>query len=1171
MVSQLRHPPTRWWVVFFLAAGTMPARAATKWPVARGPSHEPLPYRYDRARVKKLPRAFLEDPPACTLYTATTFLIEADGTVETIFHEIIRFNRRGGIEKLGEYQYVTFNPAYQKLTLNEARVLKAGGQTESVEPRHVQLRDQNTDYASYNHEKRLIISFPHLEVGDAVEVKVTVRGKNPEHDGYFFNRYTFAEDQNPVARDELLVRLPKTQTLKYAAQGGKLPPRTWEEGKFRFYHWRLTNLRQVPSYDDLPPREELRRHVVLSTFPSWDAVGRWIQKLRKGSWECGPDLRRVVARVTKNLTSDEAKARALATWVRRNVRYVHLSGTTLHEYKPLKANAVFTNRYGDCKDQVQLLAVMMRQAGLRASLVSLGVRDDGQIAREVPSPWASHMILLVTIGGKRHWVDTTVPQGSWDFLSLSCMDRLAYVVDDQGCRLLRTPGPTADQTRYEQTTTVAVAADGSTRNRRRVVFHGAAAVIQRDAWSDLPAVERRLLLAAELQNFNTRARLRRLEVSDRDLRDLDRPLTTALEFDIPAHFGGRKELEGVIGDPKVYDKLMRHTLEYDRQVALDLGRPFISTHRFQIQLPVALQFDGLPRDRLVESKWGTFRRTVRADAKDPRRAVLVFHTRMDKTRIEVADIPRFREFQEEVYRAYRPWFDLKPTQDLADASYLEALQYLAPDDVASAAVLAQLYCRHDRRPDARRVLDWARFLHPRAARLWELTVRAAADPAEEETTYQEMVRRFPRELKYVLALGATRVKRGKYPEAKQVLEGLTRKAPAALKGAAFFQLARAEFRQGRSVQALRRWEAAAQADPDSVSSAAALLFKGQIYEQLKRPREAGRAYRQALRADSEAEEALLALIRLELAAGRRAGALDFLRRYTVLVRDDLRGLVRAADYHLRLGRTEDAADLAQRALDIRFDAQAQRVLGLVHARRGRPDLAVPALARAEKTPAVRETLIRGNLALGRLLDAVRQAKEARPSAKATPGLSQACTLVEQLSERRKALVKRARLSKNKAASWGKAVDAVVCAEYARDQGRPAKEVAKLLARALGSGVDLGPAYSLRGLLALERGRLSKALEDARKALALDRQDARAYYVRGRVRYERKAAGALADLKRAAELTRRKDAVVLHALAAALHRARRFQDALTAQREAVKLRPHDSELREQLREFEKQAK
>src|SRR5262245_20379857 len=171
-------PPVLLVCLALASAGT--ARA-DDWPVPRGASNEPSPYRYDPAVWKRVPRAFLEDAPACILYSATTHLVDRDGTVETITHDVTRLNGRKGIDRLGEYTYVTYDPSYQKLTLNVARVHKRDGKVVPVLPKHVQLRDVSTDFQTYDHDKQLVISFPNLAVGDVLEVKWTTRGKNPEY------------------------------------------------------------------------------------------------------------------------------------------------------------------------------------------------------------------------------------------------------------------------------------------------------------------------------------------------------------------------------------------------------------------------------------------------------------------------------------------------------------------------------------------------------------------------------------------------------------------------------------------------------------------------------------------------------------------------------------------------------------------------------------------------------------------------------------------------------------------------------------------------------------------------------------------------------------------------------------------------------------------------------
>src|SRR5262249_31166610 len=159
------------------------------------------------------------------------------------------------------------------------------------------------------------------------------------------------------------------------------------------------------------------------------------------------------------------------------------------------------------------------------------------------------------------------------------------------------------------------------------------------------------------------------------------------------------------------------------------------------------------------------------------------------------------------------------------------------------------------------------------------------------------------------------------------------------------------------------------------------------------------------------------------------------------------------------------------------------------------------------------------LMLGRWTDAERVAKPAEGGAKVE--------LLDGLLARRQALVAKSDLTDRQR----EAIDHFLCAEFAQDEGRPAEQVETLLAPCFAAGAEFGSAYGLRGLLALERGRFTEALADAERAIAQSPDDARGYFVRGRVRLVRGLDGALADLTKAAELSKRKDARILHWLAA----------------------------------------
>jgi tetratricopeptide (TPR) repeat protein len=1143
-----------------------------RWPVPRGASREPAPHVYDPKSLDKVPRAFFDDAVATVLYSGNTHIVEKDGTIETITHEITRLNGRKGIEKLGEYRNIVFAPSYQKLTLNAARIHKAGGKITEVLPRHLHLRDVGTDYLVYDPEKQLIITFPSLEVGDTIEVKWTVRGKNPEHAGQFFSRYSFGDPLYPVVLDEFRVWVPKDRPLKHATAFGKVAPAVTESADGKLYVWKTINTPQSPKDEDLPSKEELRTTLMVSTFSSWEEVGNWKIRLRAECWKCTPEVEAVVKKVTAGLKSPLDKARALTYWVRRNVRYVSVGDK--HDYTPHPPAKVLANRYGDCKDTTQLLAVMLRQVGVKVELATLGTYDDGQIDRDVPSPWGTHAILLASIDGTEHWIDTTAQLAGWDFLPRDDSDRVCYLTDEKGkIRLSRTPKMTPEQNRIDQTTDVWIGADGSSRCRRVCVSSGMSAMSQRDAFVEVPPGERRRQVTAELQDSNSRTRLLSLDVDEEALRNHDRPVAVRMDFEIPKQFAGTPDREGSVTDSKVWSKLLAHNIDPDRQVPLVLPAPCETVHRYRFHLPAAWELDALPRAKKLRCPWGRF--TVRTRALDNpdgalREVEVTFQLRIDNPRVEAADLEDFRTFTEDVSREYRVWLTLRQVTGINSAPLLESLLAVSPQNGGAAATLARIYLRAGKTADARRVLDRACYYTPDEAALWELRVQAADKADDELKAQRELVKRFPDEPRYGVALGDLLVSAGKHDEARELLEELTDRGAPSSRALAHYHLARSYYRKDELKEALAELDEAAQADAETVNLRA-LILRGQVLEELKRPADAIAAYRKALESDRDNQTALLSLIRLSLTAKDRAASLDYLRRYTLVAGKDVSGLLLAADAYFSLKRYDDAFELASRARDIGFHEKAQRILGLIHLSRGEDDKALLHLDRAEPDSVVLAGLLEACVRLGKVREVETYLDKAGRLDRPSPALVRALSRERALLKRRAELSKLVEVPKAKQAEYAAGLDALACAEELYRQHQPLARVDKLLERACKPDLAIGPALALRARLSLEHGKLGPAMADADRAIELSPRDAGGFLVRGRVRMERLAAGALADLEKAAELTGRKDADVLGALAECLAQAGRYDDAVSAQKAAVELRPRDEVLLAQLKALEKAAR
>ncbi len=359
----------------------------------------------------------------------------------------------------------------------------------------------------------------------------------------------------------------------------------------------------------------------------------------------------------------------------------------------------------------------------------------------------------------------------------------------------------------------------------------------------------------------------------------------------------------------------------------------------------------------------------------------------------------------------------------------------------------------------------------------------------------------PDEVKNTLGLADVLIQQQKQTEARKLLLPLTKRGTPANRAKALFYLARSHYRTDELEKALGHLAAAEKADAPTVSTARAYQLKGQILEELGRPSDAVQAFKQALDRDAEASFPLDALVRLMLADNKPAEALAYLRRYVLVVGDDISGQLLAAEHFLKLKHYEDALELATRVREQRFHEKAHRILGLVWLQRGDFARAFEHLDKATPDATVLEGLMRAGLALGRLDDVAGRLDQAARVDLSTVELKKQMERARLLLERRAELLKDAPSPAGQDGLRAELLACVACAEEAAAEGRWA-DAERLERLTRDRGLELGPAVGLHARLELEHGKLTRALTAADRAIALSPRQANGYFVRGKVRLER---------------------------------------------------------------------
>ena len=359
------------------------------------------------------------------------YRFEADGTGRRELMARVRVQSEAGVQQWGQLQ-VGYNSANEHVEIPYVRVLKADGTVvkageDAVQDLSAPIEREAPVYTDYRQKH---ITVPGLRPGEVLEYDVVTVIHTPLAAGQFWTEYEF--DKNNIVLDEQVdVDVPANRPLKLKNKPGQDPTITEEKGR-RFYHWTTSHLQRDD--DERTKDKKKKKHhadddrpdIQLTTFESWDQIGRWYASLEKDRRIPSPEVRAKVQELTRGLNNDLDRTEALYDFVAKNFRYVSLS-LGVGRYQPHSSSDVFHNQYGDCKDKHTLLASMLEAEGLHAS--SVLINSSRKLDPEVPSPSQfDHVITMLPMTTGEIWMDTTAEVAPFRLLAFSLRNKQALVI-----------------------------------------------------------------------------------------------------------------------------------------------------------------------------------------------------------------------------------------------------------------------------------------------------------------------------------------------------------------------------------------------------------------------------------------------------------------------------------------------------------------------------------------------------------------------------------------------------------------------------------------------------------------------------------------------------------------------------------------------------------------------
>jgi len=333
-----------------------------------------------------------------------------------------------------------YNSANERLEIPYVRVIKPDGSVVTAGADAVQELNEPIQRIApiYTDYREKHVSVPGLRPGDVLECHTVTVIHTALAPGQFWMQHDFHKAAI-VLDEQLEIDLPAARSVKLKSKPG-LEPKITEENGRRIYRWSTSHLVHeedeksnsadaVKKKKKKKPEDEIPA-VQLTSFASWEEVGRWYAGLEKDRRVPSPAVRAKADQLTKGVPTDIAKIEALYDYTAKNFRYVSLS-LGMGRYQPHSGDDVLRNQYGDCKDKHTLLAALLEAEGMHASSVMINALR--KLDPDVPSPSQfNHMITMVPLGKEEVWMDTTTEVAPFRLLAYQLRKKQALVIPADG-------------------------------------------------------------------------------------------------------------------------------------------------------------------------------------------------------------------------------------------------------------------------------------------------------------------------------------------------------------------------------------------------------------------------------------------------------------------------------------------------------------------------------------------------------------------------------------------------------------------------------------------------------------------------------------------------------------------------------------------------------------------
>ncbi len=365
------------------------------------------------------------------------------GKTRTRIHNVIALLDQ---QSVSDYRTVksTFNAYYSTGSLDFAYVLTPVGKIVQPASDAVQTVSVGSELM-YNNKKTLQFSPPGLAPGAFIDYSfsfITHKAEVGEHWWVTESPYHYQTlDRqpgyriDPLREAEIIIETVAGETIHLSQNFSRKPEVSASASGGKRYRWSFKNLPGVTPESFMTDVFAERPWITATTFDSWAQINDWAREryIKPPS----PSVTALAKKLTQDARTKQAKIERIYNWLQNNVHYINanFNASGLIAHSPAQ---VVANRYGDCKDQANLFATLLRSIGIEAWPALLNPAFTHQPQKDAPTLNFRHMITWVP-ESDAPWVDLAGDKAIFPGLDAGYMGQTAFIINDKQGRLITIP------------------------------------------------------------------------------------------------------------------------------------------------------------------------------------------------------------------------------------------------------------------------------------------------------------------------------------------------------------------------------------------------------------------------------------------------------------------------------------------------------------------------------------------------------------------------------------------------------------------------------------------------------------------------------------------------------------------------------------------------------------